>query len=343
MPNQNHILVIPVYNLVLGKNINKEIQIEKITFIDKDKLIRCRKRFGFGKPFSEMGAFLKKMRIKLLDSAQTYAVLKYKIDPKDTIATPMAKIREATWILASQQFGYRRNIYRFGFPEYRGHHLSDSFLYNLVTKKINVKFKAHNVIHHTINRKWSTVKQFHFFSNTLKIINGEFPVCKKWKMDIKKAVILCGKSVFSSELSEAFLYNMIALETLLTDKTGKHRELLKERLNAIFHWTGENWDTAIDRIYKLRCDMVHNGDVSKITTEDLLYSDHFLNNLLLNIGNATKVIKEKDDLIQMAKEYDACQILGKKYKSKIKKSVIIYYSNSQKDIEKIQKEMNWER
>jgi len=282
------------------------------------------------------------MPIKLLRTSNTYAVLKYKIDPKVSMAEPMAKIREAIWILASEQFGHRRNIQRFGFPEYAKRHLSDSFLYNKITKRVNVSFKADNVIQHSIIRKWSDVRRYHFFPNALKIINGELPIHKDWQRDIKKGVILCGKSVFSSELSKAFLNNMIALETLLTDGSGNHRKSMKDRLNAIFHWIGENWDDAIDEIYNLRCDMVHDGNTNKITTNHLLMSDYFLKNLLLNIVNATKVIKQKSDLVLLAREYNASQVLGIKFKTKMK-GMIVSSSHSQKDIEKIMKENNWEK
>jgi len=348
MAKQNHIIVIPIFNLVLGKNIQKEIKIGDITFIEKNKLIRCRRRFGYDKPLSEIGKKFKNTNFELLKSSKTYAVLKYNIDPKVSMAEPMAKIREAIWILASEQFGHRRNIQRFGFPEYAKRHLSDSFLYNKITKRINVNFKADNVIHHSIIRKWSDVRGYHFFPNALKIINGELPVHKDWQMDIKKAVILCGKSIFSSELSEAFLNNMIALETLLTDKEKgeSHLEKLKNRLNALFHWyfsqTGQNWDNKINRIYKLRCNMVHDGEIKNINTEDLLDSDDILKNLLLNIVNATKVLKQKSDLVQLAKEYEASQVLGIKFKTKMK-GMIVSSSHSQKDIEKIKKENNWER
>ena len=342
MAKKNHIIVIPIFNLVLGKNIQKEIKIGDITFIEKNKLIRCRRRFGYDKPLSEIGKKFKNTNFELLKSSKTYAVLKYNIDPKVSVSEPMSKIREAIWILASEQFGHRRNIKRFGFPEYAKRHLSDSFLYNKITKRVNVSFKADNVIQHSIIRKWSDVRRYHFFPNALKIINGELPVHKDWKRDIKKAVILCGKSVFSSELSEAFLNNMIGLETLLTNNNGNHRDLMKNRLNAIFHWIGENWDDAIDEIYSLRCDMVHDGDTNGITTKHLLWSDYFLKNLLLNIVNATKVLKQKSDLVQLAKEYNASQILELEFKSKLK-GIIVSASFSQNDIEKIKKENNWER
>jgi len=88
--------------------------------------------------------------------------------------------------------------------------------------------------------------------------------------------------------------------------------------------------------------MVHDGDTNKITTNHLLMSDYFLKNLLLNIVNATKVLKKKSDLVQLAKEYEASQVLGIKFNSKMK-GMIVSSSHSQKDIEKIMKENNWEK
>ena len=345
MRKEMQILVLPVFNLTLTKKINKEIKIKNVTFIDRDKLVRTRKRFGFNHTFSEINKIFKLSKIKILGSANTYALIKYKTDNSD-LSKPISLIKEAVYILASLQLLNRSHVAKFGLFSNVIRPKQDQLLYNPNTNYMSISFKSTNNRPYFFDDSLSLLKNHHFFPQLLKILNREIRINKKWQKDIERAAILAGKSIFSTDLSEAFLNNMIAIETLLTTNDDKHRIALKERLTALFHWyfstDKTNWDTQIDRIYHLRCNMVHNGNIKEITTKDLLISDKILYNLLLNICISITKIDSKSKLIIISEKLKACETLNIPFKSGLNKGIFLNNRIDAKDIEKLRIEMNWE-
>jgi len=340
-----YLIVIPIYNLILSKEVNKELKIKDVTFIDRDKLVKTRKKFGFAITFSQIDSMYKQISLKTLNSSKTYAVVKYKLPNKKDLSKPLAKIKESINILASMQLLNRTRVSKFGIYTNVISPKRDLLLYDIGTNTVNLSYKAINVLSYTFEQKFSIIKPYHFFPYILRLLNKDTSINHGWKNDITRAVILAGKSIFSTDLSEAFLSNMIALETLLTSRSDKHKQALKERLTALFHWyfnsENVNWDNDIDHIYQLRCKMVHNGDVSDIRTQDLLMSDKILYNLLLNISISSKQIKSKSDLINISEKLKACETLGCNFTYGLSKGLIVNNNISKASIESYRIEMNW--
>jgi len=106
---------------------------------------------------------------------------------------------------------------------------------------------------------------YHFFPRLLKILNGQVQVSRKWRYALRRASLLAGQSHFARNIWEAFLYDMIALEVLLTKKGDCFPDAIIERVVAFFGWlTDENpklWKTLVKRLYDLRCQFIHEGQI----------------------------------------------------------------------------------
>ena len=153
----------------------------------------------------------------------------------------------------------------------------------------------------------------HFFA-LQKIVDKTNHVQPKWRNSIIRAASLFGKSFLAKHMAEAFMYNMIAIETLLTNQGDKFPSSLIDRLVALFGWMTtddpKHWENSISKLYQLRCSFVHDGIHGEIDGMDLYESDTILSNLLTNICKNTKTIKSKNDIIKLSERVAACQVLG---------------------------------
>lgn len=343
-----YLLLIPVFNLEIGRELNREIRIGDVIFVSTKKIPYIRKRLGFKRKISELKNELT-WSWNILERAKTYAVLKWRLENKKAIEKPISMIKEAIWILASSHpSASRTNVRLFGLPEHKKHLINEYFAYN--TKEDNFSFStfispSSQLEPFRLDAQWKNIMKRHFFPSAVNIINDKKNVKEHWKHDIKNTLVLVGKSLFSGDLSQAFLYNMIGIETLLTRAGDKFPDELINRLNALFSWRFSQdgtfvWNNKIKEIYKLRCEAIHNGKISKITVEHLIITDLIIQNLLYNICKSTKHIKEKQDLIMFTKESQAREILNipPKYPFRIRFST---YWPSKSQIDKIKSRMTW--
>ena len=108
------------------------------------------------------------------------------------------------------------------------------------------------------------------------------------------------------------------MEMLLTIQNEKIQEKLIERLGYLLDWNEEwiNQDLPkkIQKIYKKRCDFVHDGVTEGITKEDLIFTDDLLFNLLNNIFRNLDKIPSKGKLIEYSDNYRCEKHLGLKSK-----------------------------
>lgn len=340
-----HLILIPVFNLEIGRELDGEIRIGDVVFVSTTKIPRIRKRLGFIKTISDINSKIPK-ETNLFKRANTYAILKWNFANGQSVEKPISKIKEAIWILASSQTPSRTNIRYFGLPEHDKHLVNEHFVYSTKTGYFGLQsYRPSPIEPYRLEKEWKMIMKNHFFLAALNIINDKTRVNKKWANDIRNTLIAVGKSQFSTDLSQAFIYNMIGIETLLTRRGEKITIELKNRLNALFSWYFKrrqwtNWDNKIKEIYDLRCKAVHDGEISNIKIEDLIFTDLIIQNLLLNICNSTKHIKMKQDLIDFTKKYQARELLNLPQKYPFK---IIFRSHwpNQKQIDKIKERMSW--
>jgi hypothetical protein len=87
-----------------------------------------------------------------------------------------------------------------------------------------------------LNGTWTRFQKKIYFNGLLRILRKTTPVAREWRNDLKKATILIGQSINSNDVPTAFLWNMVALEILLTRSNEKYLNNLPKRVEAFLGW-----------------------------------------------------------------------------------------------------------
>lgn len=179
-----------------------------------------------------------------------------------------------------------------------------------------------------IDRQWKQKASQFFFAKLLKALNGKIQLDSAWRGDLRKASILVGKSLVSSDIPSSFLWNMVALEVLLTQQGEKHSRELPARIEAFFGWV-PFWDDRkfranISRAYRLRCALVHDGSIEGISRRDIVFTDELLFNLLNTLLGHTRMFTSKASVIDFARRVEAERFLG--IKPKVRPRTLRYHS-----------------
>jgi len=128
-----------------------------------------------------------------------------------------------------------------------------------------------------------------------------------WRRQIRSGAAMLGRSLMSLDLADAFLLNVIGLETLLTRRTNpqtnrpeRNGTVLFQRIKGMTGWhlgsARPNYQNEINSIHGVRCEIVHDSDYANLTAELLLQADMYLANSLLNIVTLPAVFPDKNTL-----------------------------------------------
>ena len=181
--------------------------------------------------------------------------------------------------------------------------------------------------HFECSRRWKQYAQRMQFFKLLKILRGGINLNNAWKENIRDTTILVGQSQQSNNLAQAFLWNMIAIETLLAHPNDTYSKSLPERISAFIGWSSnweiQNYQVRIEELYSERCKLVHDGKMELISKEDLLFSDHLILNALYNVVAHINLFKSKDDLIVFSEKIKADKILD--IKTKVTPKTVIHW------------------
>jgi len=165
-----------------------------------------------------------------------------------------------------------------------------------------------------LDKQWLGWQKDCFFYDLLRIIKGEIGVGKEWRRSLIRVATLVGQSITSTNLSHAFLLNMIAIESLLTRQGDKYTAELPKRIEAFIGWVGywgqRNYEKRIEEVYQKRCQYVHDGNGDSIDIKDLLFTDDILLNVLVNVIMHIRTFRKKDDVIAFAEKVAAEHVLG---------------------------------
>ena len=171
------------------------------------------------------------------------------------------------------------------------------------------------------------------------MINGEYKIEKYWKETIRNAAVYIGKSWSTKNINDAFLFNVIALETLLTENHDKYRAELSSRIKSFIGWVGywstENYENRINEIYTKRCKLVHEGRFDLINADDVLFTDDLLFNNIDNIINHIILFNSKEKIIEFSKKIEAEHLLGIKGKTRPKTIRFMHKNYNDKDKQEI--------
>lgn len=316
---------IPIHNLEIDKTIGSELRIEKVRFIASSKIPYIRKRLKLHKTFSQ---YNKSLKSNILGHAPTYAIITAnKKSQKDSWTNELKMVKDAVDILRSSQFFPSTRYQKISFGEaYTAVNTVDSYF--IAENNMNARASFRNLLvsppgRYRLDKQWKTSLSNHFFFPLIKILNSKKAlVTNGWKEQLRKTAILAGQSQFTESISQAFILNWIALESLLVNSSGKINEALIERLISLFGWLSNQADSeirgSIEHLYKLRNGLVHSGNIKDITIYDLLELDIILANTLSNLCLMTKTIRSREDLINFSEQIKARKVLGQKIRERPK-------------------------
>lgn len=337
--NDQWLFIVPITNILLTKVVDRELKIDRVTFISKGKLPYVRLKYNFPERISEMKKEVKGFK-KFIESENTFAILYQSGRPKDIKYKCYRMVLDEISILASSQLGYtpRRFKKTIGISGEVNTKKFSNLFFNLSDGDYLRQFQTTSSLSlFTLHENWKSWQNEMFFTNLLKILQKNIRVSSNWRKDLKKASILVGKSYLTNDIPVAFLFNMIALEVLLTHKGDKYPDDLLERIEALLGWAGfwkeNNFKERIERIYYLRSSLVHDWETSDITKKDLLFTDDLIFNLLLNICKFTNIIKSKNDIISFSERVKAEKILEIEPTVRPKDMEFVSRHYSQKDFE----------
>lgn len=328
----------PVANLVLGKAVDREIRIDRVLFMHPDRLHRVRKRLGIRCRISELHDMWK----ELLHEGKTVALVRHSGTPRELKAKCFRLVKDELAILASSQLGYakRRFARQVGLAgEFQLGRVSHLFLNRhnkLATGGGALTTSPHYL---ELDEHWKRWQRQAFFFDLLKILQKNTKVAEQWRGALRQASILVGRSLNTNDTPAAFLWNMIALESLLTVRGDKYLDVLPERLEAFLGWAGfwrtRKFEERIREAYKVRCKLVHNGEFDCVTKELLLFTDDLALNVLINLTKHAGIFGNKQSVISFADKVKAEHLLGIKTKVRPKSFIMVSPRYTKEDYEEI--------
>ncbi len=343
------IFITPIDGLRLTKDVNEEFIINRVTFVSREKLPRIRKRLGLPATLSNLTEIIsqndkgfKRIVKDFFKSYKTFAVLPYKGRPKEKQKDCIRIVREELSILSLAQLGWSTRKFN---KRIEIKTSDKALVYKTIDINKHQKEFTHglkttfNPVPFELDKEWISFHKRFFFFELLKIIRGESPVSKKWRTILHRASVMVGQSQNSNDLTFCLLWNVIALEMLLTREGEKISDKLVSRCEYFLGWNedwiNEKYETRIREIYKKRCDFVHNGDIKLIEIKDLLFTDDLIFNILNNIVRYKTKIKDIKDIFDFSEKYEAEKILNQKSKYQFGKFELLrkhYTEDDYKDI-----------
>lgn len=313
--NGSWVFITPIYNLRLHSAVNEELRIDRVTFISSRKLKKIRNRLGIDRKV--INELQRKWDIKkYVDTFQTFAILRIGGEPAKIKTDSFRLVHDELLILATSQLFFQNRSYT-GFIGFFGENNSSSTQHLFLESNKKYFSYGEQMTRSPqgldLDKEWLSFHRYFYFFNLLNVIRSKKGFSSEWREEIKRASVFMGKSINTSDISSAFLWNMIALEILLTHQGSSYKSDLPKRIEALLgwfkNWDAENYYDNIVRVYALRSAFVHDGNETSITKKDLLFTDVLLFNVLWNIIKNISFFSSKNKVIDFTKDYEARKYL----------------------------------
>ncbi len=315
MADGSWVFMVPVRELHLTEAVGRQFRVDRVTFVHRDKLPRVRRRLGIGATVAEVKKTIPGW--DFFESGHAFAVVRESGEPEKVKQRCLRIIRDELSILSLSQLGYskRKNMG----PVAPSGELTHSYIGFLVVSSRD-KTRFGNLFERTapnyqlvLDGRWKRRQDNVFFTKLLKILRRETPVEAGWCRELCRASVMIGESVAANDLLKSFVWNMVALEMLLTKQQERARYTLPRRAEAllgwVLYWEAENYEDRIKQVYDKRNALLHGGHRHRITAQDLAFTDHLLENLLANLVSFPKLFHSKDALVEFSKKVEAERIL----------------------------------
>lgn len=310
-----------VNSLELTDATDYEHTVNRVTFIDSAKLPHRRKRFGFPKAIS---SYSHPSLEKLLKSERTLAIVRLQGSGQEARQNLLRLVKDELSVLALSQLGFTRRR-RNASPSI-GNKKAGLGQYLLLNSSagswLTDNHREGKLFHLTLDEDWKRFNKISFYPSLLKILRGEIKVKTHWRKLILRASILAGQSQGSTDIAQAFLWNMIVIESLLAQQSKiGFREQLPANVEAFIgwanEWSSENFQERIQDAYQKRCALVHDAVVDEIGIDDILFTDVIVLNILQNITAHPGLFNSKQAVLDFSNKLQAERVLGLNINSSI--------------------------
>jgi hypothetical protein len=307
--------IAPINKLILTPAIKEEIRINQIIFVSCKKLPRIRKRLGLSYTIGELKKKWPSIFNSFFDN-KTFAIWKIGGNGSSRKKKFIEIVKKELDIISLSQLMYGKRKLNSTLSISKDKAIgSISYLMlhqNQTMSKDSYITSDPRELH--LDGTWKDFHSFSFFFNLLKVLRKETVISKGWLRDISSAAYMAGQSQATHNLPQAFLWNMIAIETLLTHRDDSYSKELPLRAEAFIGWT-EDWSNSniheeIGKVYKKRCSFVHGGIFDQITIKDIEFTDNILFNIFYNILKHLTLFKDKNSLIEFSEKVQAEKKLG---------------------------------
>jgi hypothetical protein len=308
--SEKWIFMVPVGNVVLHEDIEHEFEVDRVTFMHRDKL----------PPEVKMAT----RRRDFFESAETFAVVRGTGTPDKVERECLELVRQESSILALSQLGFAtRKQMR---PVVPMGEVSIPYLTYLAVSRSD-QARSFGKPYRTLppvlalglDGLWKDRQDEIFFTNLLRILQRATKVDTRWRKDLRRASLMIGECVGADDLLKSFIWNCAALETLLTRRREMSAwETLPKRIGALLYWVfyseseradkddakrdyerlAKAYDDRIDDVIGKRNGLLHNSERERIAERDLVFTDHLLLNVITNLVRVPQLFDSKTDVIQ---------------------------------------------
>lgn len=311
-------VVVPISGVELTTEVGHEFRIDRVTLVTTGKLQGRRRRFGLPWRLSKMRSAKHGVFKRFLDQAPVMAVLRTTGTVKELDREVVSLFRDELSILAASQLGYAKRTQTTA-PAPWGERpptqqsqlwIGSSGTWTQPSRWYGplgaLRLDAH----------WLQFQRDVLFVNLLRLLRNDIRIAKAWRKDLRRAAVLVGLSQAANSVADAFLWNMIALELLLTRPGDTVGDTLPSRAEALLGWssawTQDGFESKIRSAYERRCRLVHQGDRDSPSPEDLFFTDDLLLCLLTNLVAHPALFGSKDAVVEFSKRVEAEKLLGGK-------------------------------
>jgi hypothetical protein len=310
------LFIFPISHLMFSHDIDSELTIGDVTFITLQRLARKRKHYGLNKTISELRKN-NSINYTLDKSDSLVAITKMKGDKKEAGEKAENNINEKLLILSVSQLFYNKgaNISR-PFISKNNYYTVSYVRLDLHSKSNGTSMSARGSIHDLIlNNHWKTFNEERFFFKVIKMISKDKDSFTNWEKTLYRSLIMAGKSIYEEDVAQSFLFRMIAIESIITNGGGKHKEAFIYTFEMLIGWHSD-WEqkklhTRIIDLYRKRNNYVHDGKAEEITSDDLLLSETLIFNLYNTIFSNMDFFDSKEKLPELLKQFNAIKTLEK--------------------------------
>lgn len=326
------LFVTPVWNLAIAKDLHKRVVIGRVELIRSDRLSYMRRRFRIANRVSEL-CYTDPYFDQMIKNTETLATLPIKLKHgqkfEDVVKECNSIIENMIAILSLSRCLYSRrrsrDIFGIGTQPARVWQ-SYAFLKTVSWPPGHVPRPycggqlegAHGAF--VLDKQWwNWHAKNGFFFMLLNILYGpkRQEMSSAWRRRLEHAALFSGRSWQTTDILQAFLYNIFALETLLLEG-GERTEDLAKRIEIFLGWAGfwghdKDFIAKVEEMHKVRHNIVHKADPSGLSLDHLLFSDDLVFNLLLNIVKHYQLFKKQKDVIDFCRKIEAERILGLKH------------------------------